>query len=105
MRSRTRPSTPGNRARELQEKREKIARKSPTGLGAAADWAWRNGDSGTRAILRQAAEREAARTRKDLDAVREQHEALPGEKGVPRHIAPGAWAYRTRASAKPSEGT
>ncbi len=36
MRYRTRPSTPGNRARELQEKREKIARKSPMASGVPA---------------------------------------------------------------------
>lgn len=73
MRYRTRPSTPGNRARELQEKREKIARKSPTGLGEAEDWAWRNGDQATRRLLmvaQKAVEAQRRAEKHDVDQAR-----------------------------------
>ncbi len=97
MRYRTRPSTPGNRARELQEKREKIARKSPiassvpAGLDARETWAWEAGDQHTKmllahgAVLRQAG-KEAERLSRSCnpETAREQYPlyirggALPG---------------------------
>lgn len=45
------PNRPGNRAREMQQKRERIARKVPSGLNDQEAWAWHAGDRETKRLM------------------------------------------------------